>query len=728
MPLKKILIALLFPVQLLAQPFSAKEIKGWQQQASQVSITRDNWGIPHIKGITDADAVFGLMYAQCEDDFKRIEVNYIEKLGRSAEVNGEGVLYDDLLLRLLIDSTDAIKDYNKAAPWFKKLLNAYADGINYYLYKNPQTKPLMLTRFQPWYALLWTDGSIGAINTADITTTEVKNFYSREPATALTIHKDREQEIGSNGFAFAPSVTASGNSILYLNPHVTFYFRPEVQVTSKQGLNAYGAVTWGQFFVYQGFNEHCGWIHTSSNVDVADLYEEKIITKNNKLYYEYDHQLKLVTQKKIAFRFLKDGVLQTKNITAYYTQHGPIMAVRNNKWISLKSFNRSVGSLEESWLRTKTKTFAEYKKIMSINGNTSNNTVYADDKGNIAYWHGNYIPIRDVKYDWAKPVDGTTSATEWKGLHKLDDIVHLYNPPNGWLQNCNSSPFSVAGTNSPKRENYPTYMAPDGENFRAINAVRILGTEKQYTLDKVIEKGYDSYLGSFEVLVPALLKAFEKSRLNGDTIFNQLQDPINILKAWDYRSGVQSVATTLAIEWAQKLDPILQKIYIDQGEKDQVTNTKNLADTASEKVLLQPLIIVLKELTTKFGTWQIPWGNLCRYQRLNDNIEENFNDSLPSIPLGFAPSTWGQIPSVKSKYLPNTNKRYGYNGNSFICAVEFGKRIKAKSLLTGGESGNIASKHFNDQAKKYSLGEFKEVLFYSEDLAKHVEKKYHPGE
>jgi acyl-homoserine-lactone acylase len=369
-----------------------------------------------------------------------------------AEIKGEAVLYDDLVLQLLIDSTDAINDYNKAAPWLKKLLNAYADGINYYLYKNPQVKPLMLNRFKPWYPLLWTDGSIGAINTADITTAELKQFYSGDTDAATAIVKDPDQQTGSNGFAFAPSITASHNAILYINPHVTFYFRPEVQVTSQQSLNVYGAVTWGQFFVYQGFNEHCGWMHTSSNVDVADLYEEKIIRKNNQLFYEYNHQLKPVIQKKIVLRFLQNGSLQTKNIIAFYTHHGPVMAKRNNKWISLKSFNRSTISLQQSWLRTKAKSFEEYKKVMDMKANTSNNTVYADDKGNIAYWHGNFIPVRDKKLNWAKPVDGTTDATEWKGLHSLEDIVHLYNPPNGWLQNCNSTPFSVAGKYSPKKK------------------------------------------------------------------------------------------------------------------------------------------------------------------------------------------------------------------------------------------------------------------------------------
>ncbi|MBS1562838.1 MAG: penicillin acylase family protein, partial [Bacteroidetes bacterium] len=273
---------------------TAEELARWQAQAARITVIRDNWGIPHIYGKSDADCVFGLLYAQCEDDFPRVEMNYIEKLGRLAELNGIPDLYKDLLIRMLIDSAEAVNDYKNSPPWLHKLLDAFADGINYYLYKHPAERPALLHHFEPWYPLLWTDGSIGAISTAGVTDAELKKFYST-PHDAVTwqshAHKalqktqalpvQEELPSGSNGFAIAPSKTAMGHAILYINPHVTFYFRPEVHVVSEEGLNAYGAVTWGQFFVYQGFNEHCGWMHTSSQVDVADLYAEKTERQGN---------------------------------------------------------------------------------------------------------------------------------------------------------------------------------------------------------------------------------------------------------------------------------------------------------------------------------------------------------------------------------------------------------------------------------------------------------------
>jgi acyl-homoserine lactone acylase PvdQ len=388
-----------------------------------------------------------------------------------------------------------------------------------------------------------------------------------------------------------------------------------------------------------------------------------------------------------------------------------------------------MNSLIQSWERTKTKSFEDYKKVMDLLANTSNNTVYADAEGNIAYWHGNFLPKRDTKYDWSKPVDGTTSSTEWKGLHTVNESVHIYNPPNGWIENCNSTPFTVAGKFSPKKEDYPAYMAPDGQNFRGINAVRILGEEKVYTIEKVIEKGYDRYLAAFEVLIPSIIKAYEKGIPENDSLHTILHEPIKILKEWDFRCGEHSIATTLAVEWGERLLPaIFRTQIVDDEEDDQVTKTTFFAENASPEDLLLPLLQTVRALENKFGSWKIEWGSINRFQRISGAIDQQYDDAVPGFPVGFASSTWGMIPSYTSRTFPGTKKRYGVNGNSFICAVEFGKKIKAKSLLAGGENGHPGSPHFFDQGYMYTQGIFKDVLFYKNDVLRHAEKIYHPGE
>lgn len=727
-----LLLIMSFPVYLPAQKPARNTVSKWEKQAAQVTIIRDHYGIPHVYGKTDADAVFGLMYAQCEDDFPRVEMNYIEKLGRMAEVKGERELYNDLLIRMIIRQEDAIRDYKQAPGWLKKLCDAFAAGINYYLYKHPEKKPALLTHFEPWFPFLWTDGSIGAISTADISMREFSLFYSGETPVAYTApvpDPDTDLKLtGSNGFAFSPAITANQKAILYINPHVTFYFRPEVHMVSEEGLNAYGAVTWGQFFIYQGFNAHCGWMHTSSYVDAADSYIEQVSTVNNKPVYTYQGKTIPLKEEKITLKYITGQTIAERHFNALYTHHGPVMTIRNNQWLSMKADNRIQEGLIQCWMRTKATGLADFKKTLDLRGNISNNTVYADADGNIAYWHGNRIPIRDTAYNWSKPVDGSIAGTEWKGYHPVDQTLHILNPPNGWLQNCNSTPFTAAGKYSPNKENYPAYMAPDGENFRGINAVRVLNENKQYTLDKVIAAGYDRRLAAFEVLIPALLNAFEAKRDFPDSLNGILGMPMLILKNWDYRSSETSVATTLAVEWAQRLLPaMLQVKIVEDEEADQVEKFRYYAATATPKDLLYPLLVVIRDLEQRFGRWEVSWGNINRFQRIVPDIENRFEDEKSSIPVPFASSAWGMLPSYTSRVFPGTKKRYGVNGNSFICAVEFGEKIKAKSLLAGGNSGDPASPHFFDQAIMYSTGTFKDVLFYREDVDRHAEKTYHPG-
>ena len=716
-----IFLGLQIPSFSFAQSLTATELRRCEGEARQVNIVRDKWGIPHIYGKTDATAVFGLMYAECEEDFSRVEKNYLEMLGRQAEAYGESYLYNDVMMRLIYDSAQAVADYQNSPAWMHKLLDAFADGVNYYLYKHPVTRPILLKRFEPWYALMFTDGSVSATSTGGIRPEEIRNFYSKDNGISILrqtevekmIMADMAEDQGSNGFAIAPSRTVSGNTLLYINPHVPFYFRMEVQLVSDEGINAYGAVTWGQFFIYQGFNAHCGWMHTSSQADVADLYEEKTSRNGKGWDYEYEGKLKSVISKPFTVHYRKDDQILSYPVTGYYTHHGPVMGSRNGKWLSLKEYNRSLNALVEAWLITKANTFAAYKKAMDIRANTTNNTVYADDQGNIAYWHGNFMPRRDTAYNWSLPVDGTVAATEWKGLHGLDEIVHVYNPSTGWIQNCNSTPFSLSGSSSPGKQDYPSYMAPDGENFRGLNAVRLLQAADHLTLDSLITKGYDRYLTAFDVLLPSLFEAYNGS---DDVVKKNLQEPVALLQQWDRRSGVHSIATTLAIEWGTRMAQYAPRPKAYEEATNALANVNGEVAHSTAVQKLNELAAVLADLQQRWGTWKIEWGELCRYQRLTGKITETYDDKLPSLPVGLVSSAFGALPSVQSRVMKDTKKRYGFSGNSFIAAVEFGKKVKAKTIVTGGESSDPASLHFSDQAAMYLEGRFKDVLFYKEDV------------
>ena len=716
------LLVVLYSLQSCAQT----EVSNWKAQARRVTIIRDNYGVAHIYGKTDADCVFGLMYAQCEDDFQRVEDNYLTNLGRRSEAYGAGSLYEDLLMRLTIDSAEAVADYQKSPEWLKKLLQAHADGINYYLYKHPEVKPLAITHFQPWYPLMYTDRSISALQTGGLSDNDLKAFYESKSIVSNLRPHGEEKLIGSNGFAIAPTKSASGKALFYINPHVTFYFRPEVHMQSEEGLHVYGAVTWGQFFVYQGFNEFCGFMHTSSQADAADLYAEKVKKENGVLVYEYNGELKPVLEKSVTIQYTENGQMKSKTFPAYATHHGPVLGIHDGKWLTLKTMNRSLNGLMQSWMRTKAKSLQEFQKNLDYRANLSNNTVYADRDGNIAYWHGNYMPRRDTAFNWDYPVDGSIGKTEWKGMHAVNELVHVINPSNGWIQNTNNTPFSVAGNQSPRASAYPRYMAPDFENFRGLNAVRVLASKDKYTLDDLITAGYDPHLTAFDTSLPILFAAHESLKKTNASLYAKTSEQINVLKAWDHNANASSVATNLAIHWAEKMNSLFTAEDPEILSDFTVSYGPVLRKTDPEK-LLTALDEVNTMLTKNFGTWKTPWGEVNRMQRISNPIRYEFDDNKPSIPVGRASSQWGMLPSLNSRYA-QTKKRYAYGGNSFVCAVEFGPTIKARSILAGGNSGDIRSPHFFDQSAMYAEGQFKDVLFYKADVLKHAEKTYHPGE
>jgi acyl-homoserine lactone acylase PvdQ len=730
MSLKKIslflLIALSAPAAVVPQGINNADQKRWEQQAQKVTITRDDWGIAHVSGKTDADAVFGMIYAQAEDDFNRIEYNYLNGLGRLAEAEGESEIWRDLRMRLFVNEADCKKEYEQSPVWLKSLMNAWADGLNFYLYKHPAVTPRLIKHFEPWMALTFTEGSVPVGGDIDkVNLNQLQAFYGNAPTNAAEAAEEidpLQEPTGSNGAAVAPANTTSHHALLLINPHTSFYFRSELQMTSDEGLNAYGAATWGQFFIYQGFNEHAGWMHTSSAVDATDEYLETISKKGDHYVYKYGDKELPVAESVITIHYKTDGGMAERKFTTFATQHGPMVRSLNGKWVAFRLMQEPVKALIQSFTRTKAKNYKEYRQAMELHANSSNNTIFADSEGNIAYFHANYIPRRDPKFDWTKPVDGSDPATDWHGLLSVDESPNLLNPASGWLYNSNNWPWSAAGPSSPKKSDYPVYVDSGSESARGLHAIRVLQNKKDFTLDGLIAAAYDSYLPWFEKPVPALVKAWDQLS-ESDPLKVKLADQIAALRSWDFRWGVNSIPTSLAVFWAEDIQPKAGGAARSAGlSADEYIATKMPAPQ-----LLQSLAAASDKLTADFGKWQTPWGDINRFQRLTDDIVHPFRDDGPSIPVGFTSGNWGSLASFGARSYKGSKKIYGTTGNSFVAVVEFGPTVRARAVTAGGESGDPNSKHFNDEAKRYSTGDLREVYFYKNQLKGHTEREYHPG-
>ncbi len=706
---------------------AAPEFVRLKAEAAQVQITRDDWGIAHIHGHTDAQAVFGMVYAQAEDDFNRIEMNYLTALGRLSEAEGERTVMQDLRARLYIDPAD-LKARTAASPaWLKALMEAWADGLNFYLATHPKTIPKVIAHFEPWMALSFTEGSIGG-DIESIPLPGMASFYGWPQFASLGLDglaRDMGEPTGSNGIAIAPKNTQAHHALLLINPHTSFYFRSELQMTSDAGLNAYGAATWGQFFLYQGFNDRLGWMHTSTQSDAIDQFLETIVHKDGKLFYRYGNALRPVATAAVTIAYRTKGAsLASKTFTIYRTHHGPIVGkTADGRWISEAMMFAPVPALEQSYELTKARDYHAYMQVMELKANTSNNTIYADADGHIAYLHPQFIPRRDPQFDYTKPVDGADPRTDWRGLHALDDAPHLLDPAGGWIQNTNNWPYSAAGADSPNRKNFPPYMDDGGENMRGLHAVALLKGRTDFTLASLVSAAYDAGQPGFDILVPTLLAAYDGLPPT-DPMRARLADQIAVLRAWDRRWSASSVATTLAVYWGEAL-------WHEAGEaphRSSVAVYNDVLARLSAAQKLKALTIACERLKQDFGTWRTPWGEANRFQRLTDDIDPHFSDAAPSLPVAFTSAQWGSLASISGPQNPGIKHRYGDDGNSFVAAIEFGPKISAVAVSAGGESGDPHSAHFNDQSLRYTTGKLREVYFYPQQLAGHTERTYHPGE
>jgi len=708
-----------------AEPTSAERVR-WQRQAQAVTITRDDWGIAHVRGRTDADAVFGMIYAQAEDDFNRVEHNYLLSLGRMAEAEGESAIWLDLRQKLFIDPEELKQAYARSPDWLKALMGAWADGLNYYLATHPEVRPRVIARFEPWMALSFTEGSIGG-DIERVKLQDLQAFYGNladAPLAQVEMRPSWVEPTGSNGIVIAPKLTVDGHALLLINPHTSFFFRSELQMSSDAGLDAYGAVTWGQFFVYQGFNRHVGWMHTSTGADAVDEFAETIVRKDGKLFYRYGNEERPLRTRQITVPYRsKDGAPAQRTFTAYFSHHGPIVRTLDDKWVAMALMNTPLPALQQSWLRTKTDDYASYMKVAQLKANSSNNTLFADDKGEIAYLHPQFIPRRDNRFDYTKPVDGADPATDWQGLTPLEQLPQAINPSTGWAFNTNDWPYSAAGPDSPRQADYPRYMDTFGENPRGLHATRLLTGIQHVTLPSLITTAFDPYLPAFARQIPVLLSDYDALPAN-DPLRRQLAGQIQLLRDWDYRWGVASMPTSLAVFWGDTLWDEVSKADTEEG----LSIYDVMADKAGPAMRLKALVEASDRLEKDFGSWGVPWGEINRFQRINGDIKQPFDDARPSIPVPFTSSRWGSLASFGAHRWPGTRRYYGTSGNSFVAVVEFGPKVRARAISAGGESGHPESAHFDDQAERYSTGNLREVYFWPEQLEGHTERVYRPGE
>ncbi len=693
-----------------------------EEYAAAVTIHRDAWGVPHIFGPTDESVVFGYMYAQAEDNFWQVEDSMIQSLGRAAEVNGEAALADDLLNRALEIVPLAKAEWERTDPEIQGLCRAAVAGLNFYLASHPEVTPRLIREFEPWHLLAFSRFATyqqfifgrARINRAE-RAAAVRRLDSPagvEPSAAASFEPDASDLVvpsaGSNMWAVSPSRSESGHALLFINPHQP-YFGPgqwyEGHLDSEQGLRFSGAGFFGSPIPTIGHNQFLGWSHTVNEPDVIDVYRETFDKPEDSTAYRYGdgHRQAKVWSEPVAVK--TDAGVEVRDYQLRRTHHGAIVGERDGQALAVRmAMFEEGGQIATRLAMARARNLGEFQAAMATLATPMFNTLYADVEGHIWYLYNGAVPRRSTAYDWSQPVDGADPGTEWQGYHPLEELPQILDPPAGYLQNCNATPFlATAAPGNPDPTKYPPYMAPEADNPRSRISRRILESEDKFSFEKWQTYAFDTRVIEAEVWVPQLREAIDDLRAREPKRAGALAAPLALLEGWDHVATVDSTPMTLFFSW--------REIMIQQRNDDLIDSFER----------------ALVSLEASHGAWEVAWGEINRLQRSHSGGQEGFDDDQPSLAVAGGPGPLGIVFNFYTRTQGGSTRRYGVAGHSFVSVVEFAEPLQARSLLVFGESADKSSPHYFDQAELFAAQKFKPAWWTREEVLAGAERSYHPG-
>ena len=680
------------------------ELHRWEEMAKSVTIYRDSYGVPHIFGPTDASVIFGSAYARMEDRFHEIEPRFIHILGRAAEIDGEEGVINDIFTRAVELERRSREEYQNASPQIRSIAEAFVDGYNFFLYKNPNVKPQLLYRLEPW--MVFASYRMENVSPEDV------GIAPKEVIAAIPTYPGVAD--GSNTWAVGSSKSSSGNPMLFLNPHTSLAHIYEVHLHSDEGYNISGMNGFTHAVVpVMGHNESIGWAMTVNRPDIADVYEETFDHSTDSLAYRYGDGWRQATHWADTIKIrTSDTTFEERIINLKKTHHGPVIAERNGKALAVKFAHLERGGLLQQWYAMgRARNRQEFHDAVSIRGLSFHNIMYADTVGNIWYIYNGAIPRRDPKYDWSRPVDGRDPNTEWQGYHDIDELPQVLNPPCGWIQNTNSSPFlATAPGQNPDPTAYPAYMVSDTENLRSKASREILSRPGKITFNQLAELAFDNYFYAADKSIPDLVDEWRALLGHDRKRALAMTKPVKLLTAWDRKGDTNSVATTLFVTWRS------------------IPEDLPALDTAKYPLITR-LDLAMNYADSIFGSWQTEWGKINRHQRPLDARNVKFDPDRPSLPVAAANANWvGSIFHFNARLDKASGKIHGKTGHGYVSIVEFGTPLKALSIMPYGVSAHLNSPHFSDQAELYVQGRFKPAWFTKQEILNNLESTYHPGE
>ncbi|MCX5759098.1 MAG: penicillin acylase family protein, partial [Candidatus Hydrogenedentes bacterium] len=664
--------------------------------------------VPHLFGKTDADAAYGLAWVECEDDWTNVEDGILAARGRLASARGKDWATVDYLCQLFRIQSFVDAKYDKElSPDTRAVVEAFAEGITHFAATHRDRMPDM--------ALPVTGKDIvagAALKTPffyDLQTTLLKVMSGEHGAmvgkkgvqTSWIPARNPfapEGTIGSNAWAVGPSRSADGATRLAINSHmpwegpVTFY---EAHVHSEQGWNMTGGTFPGGPMIFLGHDENRGWCHTINRPDLADVYELEL-NPDNPNQYKLDGAWRDFERgtARITVRFL-GPIRWTFKRELLWSEHGPVLRTpKGARAIRFAGFGE-VGQLEQWYRMNKARNLDEFRAAMRLLKLSSLNTLYADKQGNLFYAYNAQFPVRAEGFDWGGTLPGNTSKALWTGTYPFDNVPQVINPPSGFIQSCNSTPFRTTdGSGNPTPGQFPAAMGIETEmTNRALRALETYGADPSITRDAFYAYKYDKTY-SKDSLMSRFLDELFASPPPADP---GMKEAFALLKGWNRCMDKDSRAAGLAVLAAEEHNDFWHRPEVPEKPAEAL---RRAVDT----------------MMKKHGRLDVPWGEMLRLRH-----------GKVDLGLGGGPDCMRAVDVA----FKDDGRFVGVNGDCYVLLVEWNKggEVHSESIHQYGSATlDTKSSHYADQAPLFAEEKRKPVWFSEADIRAHLKREYRPGE
>jgi acyl-homoserine-lactone acylase len=707
---------------------AAGDDSGDDALASQVTIRRDKFGVPHIWAVTEEAAAFGHGYAVAEDHCLVLARLLLRARNEEAAYFGEKFAESDLLGKTFHMYEGAATGYAQSPPWVQRILDGYAAGYNRYVRQHRAELPEWV---KPATAVeLLAHGRRVVLMEFSMNLAQLKDIGKDKKKSAGLNRWTDDCTKGSNMWAIGRERSASGNALLLGNPHLDWSGSQtwcEVQLTVPGKMNMYGATLVGSPVITIGFNEYLGWSHTVNLHDSEDVYE-LTLNLNDPQRYVYDGKPVPMRREEIAIKIKTDSGLVEKKQDVWWSHYGPVMKVEGGKAYALKSASLNEYGMVEQWNRMgKATNLQDFRRVLDMQTLPMFNICYADKRGTVFYLFNGRFPDRPAGYNWEGVVAGGTSITEWNHVLPQHRLPALVNPKGGYVQNCNSAPWYTNLNQIIDRKDYPADLTPNFNSMRTQLSLEMIENEPKISLEKVLRDKYNTKLLLADRVKEDVLKAIRGQTVNSIP----LDEAAELLQQWDNTTARDSKGSFLFTEFWRRYGRQAEKPYrVEWDEKHPATTPVGLGEPETAR---EAMAATVKELKQEYGTLAMAWGDVHRLRRGTLDVPlggflGEYRD--PKDYDSFRGGRFGEYGSFRviryNKEKDKDDKYAARGGDSYVFAVEFTPLPTAHSICAYSQSDDPKSPHHTDQSELFAKEQWKPVWFMEEDIAKNLERAYHP--